>query len=106
MNKQARLKLKTNAGFDVSSLTSHTVRAMLQHINTHGNVDTSNSPTFRSLLRQMNVTGTRVVGSGNQRSQYLSEVYGMCNYFGLPSFMMSINPADLDSLQVCHGFQC
>lgn len=55
---------------------------------------------LKNLLPTLNITGSSVPFGPLERNKSLSELYALCQHFGLPTWFITISPSDIDSTLV------
>lgn len=82
---------------DFASVSPSAVHIVSEHI-ARGDYETANSDEERrvvNLMKQVRLVTTHVPGSSSSRVAMRNEIRGLMIDHGMPSFYITINPADL-----------
>lgn len=97
--KQVSTLVKSNHAsieqFKSIALQPEFKETLRQHIN---KPNTREAKQFvESLLKCIHVAGSKVPYSPVQQSHHLSEMYAMVQFFGTPTWFLTLSPSDIDS---------
>ena len=81
----------------IASLSADDVRQALNDIGKNKPINASRHPQVNALLSQVKAVGGKVMGSAHSRSALRNQIHGLIFNQGLPSIILTINPADINS---------